>query len=479
MTDDLALADATTLAGLVRSGDATPSELVDAAIARIESVNPALNAVIHTRFEEARREAAGPLPDGPFRGVPVLVKDLDGSLTDAPLHMGNRLLKEIGYVAEHDSELIARLKRAGFVIVGKTNTPEFGLLPTTEPRAYGATRNPWSPDHSPGGSSGGSAAAVAAGLVPVAHAGDGGGSIRTPAAHCGLVGLKPSRGRVTLGPDFGEAWAGFLQHHALTRTVRDSAAVLSAVTGPLPGDPYTAPPPARPYTAEVGAEPGRLRIGIRTDAPSGLAIVDPRVVRAVEDAGRLLESLGHVVEPASPAGLDAPGLLEAFSAVIAASTVFGIDLVAKTVGRALTADDVEPFTWMQYELGRAVTAGQYLEGVHVAHTWARGVVAWWQDFDLLLTATTAEPAPRLGDIVDATCDPFRALERAIPFVAFAGPFNVTGQPAISLPLSWTSEGIPIGVQLVADQYHEDVLFRVAAQLEAARPWADRRPPITA
>ena len=479
MTDDFTSADATALAARVRAGEVTPSELVDAAIARIESVNPSINAVIHERFDEARAEAAGELPDGPFRGVPIVVKDLDGTLAGAPLHMGNRVLKEMGYVADHDSELVARLKRAGFVVVGKTNTPEFGLLPTTEPQAYGPTRNPWHLGHSPGGSSGGSAAAVAAGLVPVAHAGDGGGSIRTPASHCGIVGLKPSRGRTTLGPDYGEAWAGLVQRHVLTRSVRDTAAVLDATNGPLPGDPYTAPLPAGPYLAEVGRDPGRLRIGIRTDAPSGLAGVDARVVEAVEDAGRLLESLGHSVEPASPAGLDAPGLLEAFSAVLASSVVFDIDELAKIVGREITADDVEPFTWMQYEIGRTITAGQYLEGIDVAHRWTRGVVEWWQEYDLLLTANTAEPAPVLGDIVDASFDPLRALERAIPFAVFTGPFNITGQPAVSLPLWWTDDGIPVGVQLVADQYREDVLLRVAAQLETARPWADRRPALDA
>jgi len=479
MTDDLAFADATTLAERVRSGDVSPAELVDAAIARIEAVNPALNAVIHTRFDEARAEATGGPPDGPFRGVPILVKDLDGALAGTPQHLGNQLLKERGHGADHDTEQIARLLRAGFVVVGKTNTPEFGLLPTTEPLAYGATRNPWNTEHSPGGSSGGSAAAVASGMVPVAHAGDGGGSIRTPGSHCALVGLKPSRGRTTLGPEAGEVWSGFVQRHVLTRTVRDCAAVLDATAGPLPGDPYTAPPPARPYAAEVGADPGRLRIGIRTDAPGDLSPVDPRVVEAVEDAGRLLESLGHVVEPASPAGLDATGLLEAFSTVLAGGVVVDVDHLAETVGREVTADDVEPFTWMQYELGRAITAGQYLEALDVAHRWSRDVVGWWQDHDLLLTANTAEPAPRLGDIVDASFDPVRALERAIPFAAFTAPYNVTGQPAVSLPLWWTAEGIPVGAQLVADQYREDVLLRVAAQLEVARPWAERRPPVRA
>ena len=476
---DLAFTSACELADLVRAGEVTPTELVEGAIARIGAVDPALNAVIHPRFEEARAEAAGDLPDGPLRGVPILVKDLDGSLAGAPLHLGNRLLKERGHVATYDSELIARLRRAGCVVVGKTNTPEFGLLPTTEPRAYGPTRNPWNTEHSPGGSSGGSAAAVAAGLVPVAHAGDGGGSIRTPASHCGLVGLKPSRGRTSLAPDLGEAWAGLVARHALTRTVGDSAAVLDVIAGAHPGDPYTAPQPARPFTDEVGADPGRLRIGVRTEAPSGLAVVDPRVVDAVDDAAALLESLGHVVEPASPAGLDMPELLTAFSTIFATNVGFDVDQLARIVGRDITADDVEPFTWMHYEVGRSITAGDYVEALRIAHEWTRGMVAWWQDYDLLLTANTAEPAPRLGDIVDAGADPVRAYERAVPFAAFTVPSNVTGQPAISVPLSWSPEGIPIGVQLVADQYREDVLLRVASQLEIARPWSMDRPPVRA
>jgi amidase len=480
MTTDLARADATAQAELVRSGAAHPTELVDAAIARIAAVDPQLHAVIHERYAAARDEAAGPLPDGPFRGVPLLVKDLDGSMAGMPEHLGNRLLREIGHAGTGDSHLFAALRRAGFVVVGKTNTPEFGLLPTTEPLAYGPTRNPWDTTRSPGGSSGGSAAAVASGMVPVAHAGDGGGSIRTPAAHCGLVGLKPARGRVSLGPERGEVWAGLVARHVLTRSVRDTAAVLDAVCGPTPGDPYTAPPPARPFLAEVGADPGRLRIGVRTDTPGGLAAVDPACVAAVEDAARLLESLGHQVEPASPATLDEPGLLEAFTTILITGVVHDVQALATVAGRPVTADDVEPLTWVQYEMGLAVTAGQYVDALDLAHRWSRGVVGWWSEgFDLLLTPTCAEPPPLLGDVVGPPDNPFRGLERAVPFATFAAPFNVTGQPAVSLPLHWSAAGLPIGVQLVADQWREDVLLRVAAQLEAARPWADRVPPVHA
>ena len=479
MSDSFAHLDATAQADLVRRGEATPLELVDAAIARVERLNPQLNAVIHERFERARAEATGDLPDGPFRGVPIVVKDLDGSVAGEPTHLGNRLLKELGYRADHDTYLFEHLRATGMVVIGKTNTPEFGLLPTTEPLAYGATRNPWSPEHSPGGSSGGSAAAVASGMVPVGHAGDGGGSIRIPASHCGLYGLKPTRGRSSLGPEVGEAWAGLVVRHAVTRSVRDSAAVLDAIAGRMPGDPYSAAPPTRPYRDEVGADPGRLRIGLCTEAPTGLAEVDPVCVAAAEDAARLLESLGHHVEPARPAAFDQPGLLEAFTSVLVTGVVLDVQHLSRIAGRPITHEDVEPLTWLQYEMGMAVSAGEYLEALQQAHAWSRAVAAFWQDYDLLLTPVCAEPPPRLGDLHGTADDPFRALARSVPFAAFTGPFNVTGQPAVSLPLYWDDAGLPIGVQLAADADREDVLIRISAQVEAARPWADRRPPISA
>ena len=267
MSDDLAFLDALAQAALVREGKVTPVELVESAITRVEKLNPELNAVIHPRFDAARAEAVGVLPDGPLRGVPIVIKDLDASTSGDPLHFGNQALKEAGRQADHDTWLVERLRAAGCVVIGKTNTPEFGLMPTTEPMAYGPTRNPWNTDHGVGGSSGGSAAAVSSGMVPVGHAGDGGGSIRIPASACGLFGLKPTRGRVSLGPDAGESWAGMVVRHAVTRTVRDSAVVLDIIAGPMPGDPYYAPPPARPFADEVGADPGRLRIGVRTTAP--------------------------------------------------------------------------------------------------------------------------------------------------------------------------------------------------------------------
>jgi amidase len=366
---DLAMLDATDQAALVRGGDLTALELVDAAITRVEKVNGELNAVIHPLFDKARAAAADADAsdvDAPFSGVPIVLKDLDGSSAGDPLHFGNVALRDAGHVADHDSHLVTKLRAAGCIPVGKTNTPELGLLPTAEPKAYGPTRNPWNTEHSPGGSSGGSAAAVAAGMVPVGHAGDGGGSIRIPASACGLFGLKPSRGRVSMGPDAGEAWAGLVARHVLTRSVRDSAAILDAIAGAMPGDPYSAAPPTRPYVHEVGADPGRLRIGVRTRAPGALAVTDDECVAAAEDAARLLESLGHHVELAAPAALDDLELLMVFSTVLVVSVVADVEEIGRILGRDVTPDDVEALTWAQYEQGRAATAIDYLPRVRPA-----------------------------------------------------------------------------------------------------------------
>lgn len=487
MNDDLSLLDATAQAELVANGTLRPLELVDAAINRVEKVNPELNAIIHPLFEKARATAAGAVPDGPFRGVPTVFKDLDGASAGDPLHWGNRLLREVGHVADHDSYLFAKLRAAGFIPIGKSNTPELGLMPTTEPLAYGPTRNPWNTAHSTGGSSGGSAAAVASGMVPVGHAGDGGGSIRTPAAHCGLFGLKPSRGRISLGPEAGEAWAGLVQRHVVTRSVRDSAAVLDALEGPMPGDPYTAPPPSRPFAQEVGADPGRLRIGLRTAAPAAMCETDQENIAAAEDAARLLESLGHHVEPAAPPALDETELLELFLVVLSTHVVWDLKQIATMADREVGPDDVEPLTWTYFETGQAYTAVQYLEAITAAHAWGRRIAAWWtpsddggSGYDLLLTPTCAEPPPEIGDVVGTKENPWHGMARATPFAAYTAPFNVTGQPAMSVPLYWeASRDLPIGVQLAAGAGREDLLLRVAAQLEQARPWADRRPPVRA
>jgi amidase len=481
MPDALAWHDATALADLVRRREASPRELVDAAIARIERLNPRLNAVITPRFDRARAEAAsGDIPDGPFRGVPFLLKDLGCHSAGDPYHAGMRLLRDLRWVEPSDTYLAAKFRAAGFVFLGKTNTPELGPLPTTEPEAYGPTRNPWDPDRSPGGSSGGSAAAVAAGMVPVAHANDGGGSIRIPASACGLVGLKPSRGRTSLGPDAGEVWAGMAVEHVVTRSVRDTAAVLDAVAGYMPGDPYVAPPPARPYGDEVGASPGRLRVGLLARVPAGAGLeVHPECQRAVDDTGRLLASLGHVVEEAHPPALDDPQALDAALTVVTAWTARDLAYWSARTGRTIGPGDVEPLIWAVADVGRTPTAVDYIRAVEYLQGHTRRLAAWWAEgFDLLLTPTLFEPPPPLGHFTVRE-EPLRGFALAGAFVAFTLPFNMSGQPAVSLPLHWSPEGLPIGVQLIAAYGREDALLRVAAQLEMARPWRDRLPPIRA
>jgi amidase len=473
--------DATEQARLIRDGEASPGELLEDAIARVERLNPQLNAVIHPLFEQAREEAANELPDGPFRGVPFLVKDLSCYMAGAPVHEGMRALREAGHLADHDMWLARRLRQAGFVILGRTNAPELGILPTTEPVAYGATHNPWDLERSPGGSSGGSAAAVAAGLVAAAHANDGGGSIRIPASHCGLVGLKPSRGRVSLAPDFGDVMSGLVAELAVTRSVRDTAAILDAVHGPAPGDPYAAPPPLRPYVDELGADPGRLRVGLMTAPPGGQFATHPECVTAAEYAAALLEELGHDVERSYPNELDDPDQVASFLVRWTGGIDWNLKYWSAVLGRELGPNDVEPSTWALAEQGRSHSAGDLLRTMEHAQASSRRIAAWWGDdgFDLLLTPTCAEPPPRLGEFDAPPDNPLAPIMRAIPFATFTSTFNVTGQPAISLPLHQTPDGLPVGIQLVAAYGREDVLLRVAAQLEQVRPWADRTPPIHA
>ena len=473
--------DATEQARMVRDGEVSPSELLEEAVARLEALNPQLNAVIHPLIDEARQTAAGDLPDGPFRGVPFLVKDLSCYMKGAPVHEGMRALRDAGYVADHDMVLTERLRRAGLVIFGRTNAPELGILPTTEPVAYGPTHNPWKLERSPGGSSGGSAAAVAAGIVAAAHANDGGGSIRIPASHCGLVGLKPSRGRVTLAPDFGDVLLGLTCELALTRSVRDTAAILDAIQGPAPGDPYAAPPPARPYVEEVGADPGRLRIGLMTTTPGGQFQTHQECVTAAEAAATVLGELGHHVEPSYPGDLDDPTYIENFLVRWTSGVDWNLRYWGAAIGRELGPDDVEPCTWALAEQGRAYTGGALLRAHEQAQAGARRVASWWADdgFDLLLTPTCAEPPPLLGEHDAPPDNPLMPIVRATPFAIFTAGFNTTGQPAISLPLHHTPDGLPIGIQLVAEYGREDLLLRVAAQLEEARPWADRTPPVHA
>lgn len=484
MSDDYASLDAVTQASLVAKGSVSPLELVDAAIARIEKLNPELNAVIHERFDKARDEARGDLPAGALRGVPMLVKDLDGMTAGDPYHAGSKHLRDARYVADHDSNLQARFKAAGLVIIGRTNTPELGLLPTTEPDAYGPSRNPWSTGHSTGGSSGGSGAAVASRMVALAHAGDGGGSIRIPASECGLVGLFPSRGRHSLGPEDADSWGGLVRRHVLTRSVMDSATVLDAVHGWMPGDPYTAPTPERPFADEAGADPGRLRIGVATSVADPSVVVHADCVSAAEAAGRLLGSLGHDVSDEAPepfgdpesAGELAGHFLNAFSAW----TAVAVEELSAFTGSPIAEDGIEPCTRAVAEMGRSVTAVQFQDALSFFNRFTRRVAAWWESgYDLLLTPTLTEPPPPLGEFRSPPGNPLHGLFRASPLVQFTVPFNITGQPAISLPLHWNEAGLPIGVQLVAAYGREDLLLRVASQLEHAAPWNDRSPPVSA
>lgn len=485
MTDDFATLDATAQAELVRTGQVSPLELVDAAINRVEKLNPELNAVIHTRFDEARKAAAGTLPDGPFRGVPMLFKDLGCAVEGEPYHEGMQFLKHAGYRSPHTDNLARKYFAAGFVPIGRTNTPELGLVPTTEPVAYGPTHNPWKHGHTPGGSSGGSAAAVASGLVPVAHANDGGGSIRIPASCCGLVGLKPTRGRTSIGPDINEISQFLVAELCVSRTVRDTAAVLDAVHGAFPGDPAPAAPPARAYRDEVGADPGRLRIALQTTNPIGDSPVHADCVAAAAGAAKLLESLGHTVDVAAPPGFDNDELIMQFGAVWAADCSYLLADWGKKVGRDVTADDTEILTWALAEMGQSVTAGQLVAAVAEAMKANRKAAQFWSHdegggrYDLLLTPTLGEPPVAHGTFDSTIEEPLGGFFRAAAFVPFTAQFNVSGQPGINLPLHWNDDGLPIGIQLVGAFGREDLLLRVAAQLETAQPWADRRPPVFA
>jgi amidase len=384
-------------------------------------------------------------------------------------------LKQRGFRAPVDTFLAQRFRAAGLVTIGKTNAPELGILPTTEPRAYGATRNPWNPEHSAGGSSGGSAAAVAAGMVAIAHANDGGGSIRIPASNCGLVGLKPSRQRTSEGPLVGDFMSGLTAELCVSRSVRDTAALLEAVHGPAPGDPYVAPPPARPYTEEVGADPGKLRIALWTETILDQD-ADPEVVAAARNTATTLEGLGHTVEQAELGALGTIPIVEPFLVRWAAGQAQALDQLGIVGGQPIVREDVEPLTWALAEIGRRHNAGEYLEAVGQHQLMSRIFAGVYESgFDLLLTPTMGEPPPPLGSFDDSGPEPMAAFERAFMSGCFTAAFNATGQPAISLPLHQSEAGLPVGVQLVAPLGGEDLLLRIAAQLEQAAPWADRIP----
>jgi amidase len=473
-SDEFTFLDATAQAELVRRKEIQPIELVEAAIERIEALNPTLNAVVTPMYDQARTIAIGKLPDGPFAGAPFLLKDLLASHKGVRMTLGSALLKD--YIPDHDSELVVRLKRAGLIILGKTNTPEFGILPTTEPRLFGPSRNPWNTERTTGGSSGGSAAAVAAGLVPMAHANDGGGSIRIPASCCGLFGLKPTRARNPLGPDYGDIMSGLVVEHALTRSVRDSAALLDATSGPDVGDPYWAPPPERPFLQEVGADPGQLRIAFTTAAGTGVT-VHADCIRAVQEAAALCAELGHQVVEATPK-LDTGSMVQAFTVLWSAGCASILDGVAYLTGQAPKPEQVEPLTWALCEMGRTHSASDYILALSALQRGTRDVAKFFEDYDIWMTPTLAEPPVPLGTFDSPPENPLLGFYRAAAFVPFTPVCNVTGQPAMSMPLFWNADGLPVGTHFVGRFGDEATLFRLAGQLEVARPWEGRRPTIS-
>lgn len=469
--DEFISYDATGLADLVRKKEVKAIELVEASIERIERFNPKLNAVVTPMFEQARKEANGRLIDGPFSGVPFLLKDLGAPCAGARMTMGSAFLGD--FVPDRDNELVARFKRAGLIIIGKTNTPELGILPTTESRLLGPCRNPWNCDRTAGGSSGGSAAAVAARFVPMAHGNDGGGSIRIPASCCGLFGLKPTRARTPVGPDFGDIFSGFVIDHGLTLSVRDSASLLDAISGPAEGDPYWAPPPARPFLQEVGVDPGRLRIGFTTRHPTGSKVHDDCVV-AVKEAASLCADLGHEVVEAFPE-INGEMVRQAFMVIWSAGCTWIIDALGLATKRSPKPEQFEPLTWALYEMGRKQSASSYLLSLTFLQRVAREIARFFQKVDVMLTPTLAEPPVALGTFDSPPENPLQGLRRAEAFVPFTPICNATGLPAMSVPLYWNGEGLPVGVHFIGRFGDEATLFRLAGQLESARPWMGRRP----
>jgi amidase len=488
--------DALGLAGLVAGGEVSSGELVEEAIARIEAVNPRLNAVITKMYDYARGVAENP-PPGPFRGVPFLMKDLSQAVGGVPFAQGSRFLK--AYVPRQDSELTRRLKAAGLILVGKTNTPEFGLSPVTEPLAFGPALNPWDPGRTPGGSSGGSAAAVAARMVPMAHGSDGGGSIRIPAACCGLFGLKPTRGRNPVGPGLLDVWLGAAVNHVVSRSVRDSAAVLDATAGTEDGAVYIAPKQLRPYLEEIALPPGQLRIAVSIYPLLGTTAVARDCVEAVGRTAALLCDLGHVVEEATPP-VDRGRLLDAFFVVVAAETRRDILSLAAEMNRKPERRGFETETWLLYLLGSQFTADEYVAALRTMRGVGAEMAEFFSAFDVLLTPTLSAPPLPIGALraqgsrallqdllaysgsarlVKAMRGFDSSVKAIFDFIPFTPLFNLSGQPAMSVPLEWTASGLPIGLQFVARFGDEATLFRLAAQLEQARPWAQRTPPISA
>ncbi len=477
MSADLMFKSAIEQAELVRSGEVSARELVEASFAAIDRLNADLNAVVTLCAERALDEAdAVQTGDArPLAGVPILIKDL-GALTEG-VRTTNAMAALDDWVPSLDSAVVRRLREAGAIVVGKTNCPELGILPVSEPDRFGPARNPWDTSRTPGGSSGGSGAAVAAGIVALAHGNDGGGSIRIPASCCGLVGLKPSRGRISWGPELTELAAGFATEGVLSRDLADTALGLDILSGYEPGDPYWAPDPSAPFPEALGGEPGALRIAFVTDSPNGVP-VDPECVTATRDAAELLDSLGHHVQEIA---IEAdPGYVDNFVKVWIGGTQDEINTWSRISGRELDIERLEPLTRQMYDVSGALSATDYLGALDWLHRYARGIVSMWSEIDVLLTPTLALQPVEIGALRPKEGEPpIQMLLNSAAFVPFTPVWNVTGQPAISLPLHQSEEGLPVGVQLVGPPAGEELLLSLSAQIEQARPWADRRPALAA
>jgi amidase len=466
--------DAVGLADLVRRGEVSPLELVDDAIHRCETVNGTLNAVITEMFDHARTRALEPLADAPFAGVPFLMKDFVAEIEGVPFFEGSDFLS--GYIPKEDSEIYRRFCRAGLITIGKTNLPEFAIGTTTEPRRFGATHNPWDPTRTPGGSSGGAGAAVAARVVPMAHGNDVGGSIRIPASCCGLVGLKPTRGRTTLAPHYGDIFSGYFAEHALTRSVRDCAVLLDAIAGPGIGDPYVAPSPERPYVEEVNRQAEPLTIGFSTVTPLGDPL-DAECEKAIRKTAALCSSLGHEVVEAAPQ-FDAMDFWTRYTTVLASGVAWAVADWARRLDKELKEEYFEPFVWAFAERGRNLSAPQYLLAIQDVQHHVRAIERFYVDHDLWLTTTLGQPPVALGTLVYKE-DPFELRRRMAMFSPYTYITNATGQPAISLPLHWTATDLPVGLHFTARRGEEGMLIRLAAQLEQAAPWHARKPLVVA
>jgi len=474
LADETRWLDATTQAELIASGKISPLEMVNAAIERIERYDGALNALTYRWFDSARTLAASKdLPQGPLHGVPFLLKDLYAAEAGKPLSNGNKAYKAANYVSTQDTTLVGRYKAAGLITLGRTNSPELGSVPITEPEAWGPTRNPWDLSRTSGGSSGGSAAAVASGMVAIAHASDGGGSIRIPASCCGLVGLKTSQGRISMGPTRDESNLGV--EHCVSRSVRDTALLLDATHGPGVGDVIIAAAPVRPYVQEVGADPGRLRIGLLDHNPRG-GDTHPDCVEGVRQTAKLLESLGHHVEQGWPEVLSDTEISSTFGVLWSTNMGTAIRRFSEALGRPMTIDDIEAMNWAQAEFAKGLNGVDFALAQSASIKFRRAVQSWWtQGWDLLLTPTLASPPLAVGSMPNNAANPMAPLRISGEWITFTSQFNMSGQPAISLPLHRTAEGLPVGMQLVAAYGREDLLIRVASQIEQAVPWAHLTP----